>query len=384
MNIHEIIILIASFICAAVLLVKGRRTGKAVRYLALSLVVEGILMLLLGLVYTRGITYLPVADGFMSLFLLVNPLLYWIPVYYVTSAEKEQNNLVHYFFPAVAVFFVIYFIAVSCAPGDAALLAGIVRGESVYPREVSSSFKIIESLDYLRFSISSLCTVILLAYSFFAFFSYRRTLAEYYSNLDNKSTLYVIILLVLMCLKAALLYSSALSADLFQLKWFYPVRTCVFLIFYVFTTVVALNIKFTAADLRRLISESSSRQEDVTDEETVRDANIPASDIIEARLDKMVEEKFFTDPEINLLEFSSMIRVNREYVSRYLHSKYGETFSTYVNRLRIEHSKILLKEPDAQVADVAEQCGFATVSTYYRNFNRLVGCSPRDYQRRIR
>lgn len=386
-NIHEIIILIASFICAAILLVKGRRTGKAGRYLALSLVVEGVLMLLLGLIYTRGVTYVPAADGFMTLFLLINPLLYWIPVYYVTSAEREQNNLVHYFFPAAAVFFVVYFIAVSCASDDAALLAGIIRGESVYPREVSSSFNIIESLDYLRFSISSLCTVILLAYSFFAFFSYRRTLAEYYSNLDNKSTLYVIILLVLMCLKAALLYSSALNADLFQMKWFYPVRTCVFLIFYAFTTVVALNIKFTAADLRRLIAESSSsssQPEDVTDEEIIRDDNIPASDIIESRLDKMVEEKFFTDPEINLLEFSSMIKVNREYVSRYLHNKYGETFSSYVNRLRIEHSKTLLKKPDAQVADVADQCGFATVSTYYRNFNRLVGCSPRDYQRRIR
>lgn len=377
MNLYDSIILIVSFICAAFLLKKGRQTGKAGLYLALSLIVEGMLMLLFGMVYSEGVKYIPVVDAFLSLLLMINPLLYWIPIYYVTSADTEQDDLVHYFYPAIIVFSLVYLIAVICAPQDAALLFSILRGESVYPREVSSSFNIIESLDYLRISISGLCTIILLAYSFFAFFSYRRTLAEYYSNLDNKSMLYVVILLVLMCIKAALLYSSALFSNLLQFNWFYLVRTVVFLLFYAFTTIVALKIKFTAADLRRLIAESSIPQDNPV--ETILDENIPASEIIEARMAKMLEDRFFTDPEINLLEFAATIKVNRDYIAKYIHSKYGETFSVYVNRLRIEYAKELLCEKNSQIADVSERCGFATVSTFYRNFNRLVGCSPRDY-----
>lgn len=380
-NIYDFLILISSFICAAFLIWKGRQTGKAVRYLALSLVVEGILMLLFGLVYTRGGEYIPAADAFLSFFLMVNPLLYWIPIYYVTSSAQEQDNLVHYFFPAIIVFSVVYFIAISYASQDAALLFSILRGESVYPRTVSNSFKIIESLDYLRISISGLCTIILLAYSFFAFFSYRRTLADYYSNLDNKSMLYVIILLLLMCVKAALLYSSALYSDLLMSGWFYPVRTGVFIAFYVFTTIVALKIKFTAADLKRLISEAPAQPE--IKEAVVKDDNIPGAEIIGYRLDKMVEEHFFTDPDINLVEFASRIKVNRDYIAKYITTKYGETFSAYVNRLRIEYSIGLLDDADSQIADVSERCGFTSVSTFYRNFTRLKGCSPRDYQRKF-
>lgn len=381
MNLYNIIILITSIISAAILLWKGQPAGKAGRYLALYLVVEGILMILFGLVYTRGIEYSPAADAFLTVFLMVNPLLYWIPIYYITSSDTEQDNLVHYFYPAIALFSLTYFICIVSAPEDAALLYKVLRGEMPYLREVSSSFRIIEALDYVRMSVSCLCTVILLAYSFFAFLSYRRTLTEYYSNLDNKSIFYVVVLLVLMCAKAALLFTSALYPDVLRLDWYHPVMTGVFVIFYVMTIIVALHIKFTATDLKRLISEAAAQQE--AKAAAAKGDDVPAAEIIESRLARMVEDRFFTDPDINLLEFSAKIKVNRDYVARFIHSRYDETFSAYVNRLRVEYSVELLNEKGAQVADVAERCGFATTSTFYRNFSRVMGCSPRDYSRKF-
>lgn len=54
----------------------------------------------------------------------------------------------------------------------------------------------------------------------------------------------------------------------------------------------------------------------------------------------------------------------------------------YINLVRIRNACELLRKTDSQVADIAFQCGFSTVSTFNRNFRSVTGCSPVEWRKR--
>jgi len=57
-------------------------------------------------------------------------------------------------------------------------------------------------------------------------------------------------------------------------------------------------------------------------------------------------------------------------------SRTGTTWLEYVNRLRVEHAKLLMKETDRKVTSIAFQSGFDDLTTFYRAFKRITGSSP--------
>ncbi len=61
----------------------------------------------------------------------------------------------------------------------------------------------------------------------------------------------------------------------------------------------------------------------------------------------------------------------------------GVTPAAYVERLRIEHARALLQSSDAPTKAIAAACGFTSVETLRRAFQRRVGTSPGDYRKRF-
>ena len=55
---------------------------------------------------------------------------------------------------------------------------------------------------------------------------------------------------------------------------------------------------------------------------------------------------------------------------------------SYLVRARIDEAKRLLASPGANVAQVAEQVGFADPAHFSRSFKRAEGISPSDYRHR--
>ena len=52
----------------------------------------------------------------------------------------------------------------------------------------------------------------------------------------------------------------------------------------------------------------------------------------------------------------------------------------YVNFVRIQRGCALLRETDLTVAMVSDSVGFESVSTFIRNFERVVGCTPNKWK----
>ena len=58
----------------------------------------------------------------------------------------------------------------------------------------------------------------------------------------------------------------------------------------------------------------------------------------------------------------------------------GEGLFTYVNRVRVEKSKVLLLNESVSLVNVGGLCGFEDQSYFTKVFKSIVGVSPKKYR----
>ncbi len=82
------------------------------------------------------------------------------------------------------------------------------------------------------------------------------------------------------------------------------------------------------------------------------------------------------------LEFiSSLLYMNRSYLSRIFKAKVGENYVDYLNNIRIEHAKELLTQTDKKMYSIAKAVGYDNVKYFFRVFKKKVGCTPEQYRK---
>jgi transcriptional regulator GlxA family with amidase domain len=59
----------------------------------------------------------------------------------------------------------------------------------------------------------------------------------------------------------------------------------------------------------------------------------------------------------------------------------GMTPAVYVERVRLEAARGLLESTEHTVDRIARACGFGTVETLHRSFQRRLGVTPGEYRR---
>lgn len=74
---------------------------------------------------------------------------------------------------------------------------------------------------------------------------------------------------------------------------------------------------------------------------------------------------------------------NKYQISRIFSTKIGCNLCTYINRLRIASSLNLMKEPNLNISDIAEKCGFSSERTFFRVFKEQCGITPKQYRQRL-
>ena len=71
---------------------------------------------------------------------------------------------------------------------------------------------------------------------------------------------------------------------------------------------------------------------------------------------------------------------NPTHFSKLFHQKMGITFNHYVSSIRVNCAKRLLAGTDHSIAFICFDCGFASVSSFNRNFSEIAGCTPNAYR----
>lgn len=104
---------------------------------------------------------------------------------------------------------------------------------------------------------------------------------------------------------------------------------------------------------------------------------------IEKSLQHELEEKeLWLNPHLTLQELATAVGTNRTYLSNYLNQELKTTFYDYINHFRLKRAMELLSDPthNKTMVEIAEQCGFNSLSTFRRVFQREHGCSVSEWR----
>lgn len=84
------------------------------------------------------------------------------------------------------------------------------------------------------------------------------------------------------------------------------------------------------------------------------------------------------EKEITLTELSASANMSRTYFSTVFKKFNGISPWEYINIKRIEKALTLLKSTDKTKLEIASDCGFSSLSNFYKAFRRVTGKSPGD------
>lgn len=86
---------------------------------------------------------------------------------------------------------------------------------------------------------------------------------------------------------------------------------------------------------------------------------------------------------LTLQELATALGTNRTYLSDYINNRLNTTFYDYINSFRIRYAcKLLVSEPESQLAYISEKSGFNSLSTFRRAFEKHIGTTPAKYRNR--
>lgn len=88
----------------------------------------------------------------------------------------------------------------------------------------------------------------------------------------------------------------------------------------------------------------------------------------------------FSCPDINVKIIASTFRITPSYLSAKFKQKYGMSMLEYINQVRINHAKELLRSSDLSIESIYIQCGYISKTTFLRQFKKICGVTPATYR----
>ncbi|MCR5323715.1 MAG: response regulator [Lachnospiraceae bacterium] len=91
-----------------------------------------------------------------------------------------------------------------------------------------------------------------------------------------------------------------------------------------------------------------------------------------------IEHNYNTN--LKLETIASLFGYNSSYLGKIFTKTMGESFNTYIDRIRIDHAIELLKDENLKVYEIAEKVGYSNVDYFHKKFKKYTGMSPAEYR----
>lgn len=96
------------------------------------------------------------------------------------------------------------------------------------------------------------------------------------------------------------------------------------------------------------------------------------------------EQELYKNPNLKLVDVASLLEVSTHYLSQFLNDNLGQSFSQYINTLRVEESKKLIQKSNQYTLEaIGLEAGFSSKSTFYSTFKKVTGTTPAAYKNQI-
>ncbi|MBP1988666.1 response regulator transcription factor [Paenibacillus eucommiae] len=96
------------------------------------------------------------------------------------------------------------------------------------------------------------------------------------------------------------------------------------------------------------------------------------------QVESYLEEHYAKELSLKLL--AARFSVNNFYLGRLFKEETDEYFSDYLNRLRMDKAKALLRQTSLKGFEIAAQVGFLDHNYFFRKFKQMTGLSPTEYR----
>ena len=84
--------------------------------------------------------------------------------------------------------------------------------------------------------------------------------------------------------------------------------------------------------------------------------------------------------DLSIPKLAKHFYISRSHLSRTFKSVTGLTIIEYLNTVRINHAKKLLRDSDMSILEISEKTGFNSVTHFGRTFRKTTGCSPSQFR----
>ncbi|MCZ8516072.1 response regulator [Paenibacillus filicis] len=84
-----------------------------------------------------------------------------------------------------------------------------------------------------------------------------------------------------------------------------------------------------------------------------------------------------------LVRLADMSHMSVSYFSMLFKKTTGQTFLNYLNLVRLQKAKELLKEPDLKIYEIADMVGYTSLPYFNRIFKQIVTITPVEYRKRL-
>jgi AraC-like DNA-binding protein len=85
--------------------------------------------------------------------------------------------------------------------------------------------------------------------------------------------------------------------------------------------------------------------------------------------------------KMKLGEVAREFHFNEWYFSKYFKKISGTTFTKYLNSIRINKAKAMLRESEMKITEISARCGYETIRTFNREFKSLTGITAMEYKK---
>lgn len=117
---------------------------------------------------------------------------------------------------------------------------------------------------------------------------------------------------------------------------------------------------------QRMLSNSSVEKEDFDNSDKIK------------KVYEYIQQNF--NKTITLNEISELVNMSPVTFNRFIKSRTGKTFITYINDTRIGFASRWLLDSELSIGEIAFKCGFNNIANFNRLFKKSKQCTPKEFK----
>jgi len=199
---------------------------------------------------------------------------------------------------------------------------------------------------------------------------------------DPRRYWYLTFVSVFILVSVSLMWYTMLTHQMYKMSFSFALRLPAILLGAVFVYLFDLkSVKKERDSLAQALMNKTKQLQRATKALSNADIKPEPRDVIHDLIEYLDNNFNQTYDRIMLAE---RFRLNEDYMGQLFKKVTNTNIANYINTKRIEAAKLLLKETDSKVIDIAFHVGFDNLTYFYRHFKKHTGYSPIEYKRMSR